>query len=228
MTGPSILNQATELVRVDTLHQHPDNPNVGDRDAIRESIMEHGFYGTVLVQRATRRILYGWHRTDVFRELGGVEVPVTWVDVDDDRALRIVLADNEIGRRGRYDEMKLLGVLRGLAEDDRGLAGSGFADEDLSDLVARLERAEPAARDYTPDPDRKEKFQPDATRLRAARRLLVLDLAVDRFAWLVEQLSIVEERERVDTHDAAVLLLAARYTGAEIPRADDGLDEVDR
>jgi hypothetical protein len=42
VTGPSILNQATELVRVDTLHQHPDNPNVGDREAIRESIMEHG------------------------------------------------------------------------------------------------------------------------------------------------------------------------------------------
>ena len=122
-------------VPIDDLIRHPDNPRQGDIGAISASIEVNGWYGTVVAQSSTGRVLAGNHRIEAARHLGMTEVPVYWVDVDDATARRIMLADNRTNDLATYDDAVLAELLTALAEDD-DLFGSGYDGDDLDDLLA--------------------------------------------------------------------------------------------
>ena len=128
-----------EDVPVGSLSEHPSNPRQSDVGAVADSIMQNGWYGTVVAQKSTRRILAGHGRVNAARHLGLESVPVFWVDVDDDRALRILLADNRTNDVASYDDQALADLLTDLSQGtERGLAGTGFDGAALDDLLADL------------------------------------------------------------------------------------------
>jgi 16S rRNA G966 N2-methylase RsmD len=133
-----IINQRTELVPIDSVRPHEDNPNQGDIGAISESIDASGFFGHVLVQSNTGRILAGSHRHAAAKALGASEIPVTFVDVDDERARRIMLADNRTARLGADNPEKLAALLQELASTPEALAGTGYDGDALDELLADL------------------------------------------------------------------------------------------
>lgn len=137
---------------LDDLVEHPDNPRRGNEAAIEASMAAHGFYGAVLVQASTYRILAGNHRTRVARRLGEKTVPVLLVDVDDDHARRLMLVDNRTGDFAGYDDRELAALLEDLAGNG-GLEGTGFGDEDLAGLLARLAPPRPPGGFPDADPE---------------------------------------------------------------------------
>jgi ParB-like chromosome segregation protein Spo0J len=141
--GVRILNQETVLVSVDAVRPHPRNVNEGDRAAIRESLKENGFWGSLIVQRSTGYILAGKHRWEEATAAGYAELPVTYVDVDDATALRIMLADNRTGRLGADDDAALAALLQEIAADAGTLAGTAFDDDSLAVLLKSLEPPPP-------------------------------------------------------------------------------------
>jgi len=107
-----IIQSKTETVKIDSLRPHPRNPREGDIGAIHQSINNNGFYGSILAQQSTGFILAGNHRWQAMLQAGATEIPVTWIDVDDDHALRILLADNRTRFRpvrSRYAASSLSG-----------------------------------------------------------------------------------------------------------------------
>lgn len=138
MRAMEIINQSTETVALDALRPHPRNPRQGDIGAIHESIRANGFYGQVVAQKSTGYILAGNHRWRAAAQAGATEIPVTWVDVDDDRALRILLADNRTNDLASYDDEALALLLKELA-DGAGLGGTGYDGDDLDHLLAGLD-----------------------------------------------------------------------------------------
>lgn len=132
-----ILNQSTELTPVKKLRKHPKNPRRGNVETISESIATNGFYGTVIAQKSTGYILAGNHRYEAAKASGAKELPVTWLDVNDEHALRILLADNRANDLAGYDSSALDSVLRELA-DGIGLDGTGYDASDLDELAASL------------------------------------------------------------------------------------------
>lgn len=68
-------------VPVSDLVEHPDNPRRGDTGLIADSIAHNGFYGAVIAQRATSRVLAGNHRLRAAVSEGLETLPVIWVDV---------------------------------------------------------------------------------------------------------------------------------------------------
>ena len=59
----NILNSSYEpAVRIDSLTAHPENPRRGNIEAVAESIDANGFYGAVIAQVSTRRILENQER----------------------------------------------------------------------------------------------------------------------------------------------------------------------
>jgi len=60
------------------------------------------------------------------------------LDCDEDRALRICLADNATGRMARWNEPVLVELLREMSAAGAGLAGSGFTDAAFMRLVTAL------------------------------------------------------------------------------------------
>lgn len=132
--------QTIEHVPTSALSEHPDNPRQGDVGAISESLEAHGFYGVIVAQRSTGRVLAGNHRLLAARALGLEEVPVAWLDVDDDEAARILLVDNRTNDLATYDSVALAALLTRLAGDGGpGLVGTGWDGDDLDGLLSRLE-----------------------------------------------------------------------------------------
>lgn len=136
---PVVLPQDATLVDPATLELHPANPRMGDVGAIVESITSNGFFDPLVVQISSRRVLDGNHRLLAARHLGMPLVPVAWVDVDDDRALRILLVANRANDLASYNDHALAALLTDMAQQTPlGLAGTGFADDDLDRLLADL------------------------------------------------------------------------------------------
>ncbi|MFG3438350.1 ParB/RepB/Spo0J family partition protein [Nonomuraea sp. NPDC047897] len=129
-----VAKQDYRVVSVGDLEPHPENPHRGDVDVIAESIERNGFYGTVLVQKSRMRIIAGEHRWRGAQANGLQQVPALVIDVDDDTATRIMLADNRTAEFGGYDDRALADLLRGL--DD--LDGTGWTEQDLDELTEAI------------------------------------------------------------------------------------------
>jgi hypothetical protein len=126
-------------VRLSKLQPHPKNPRKGNVAAIEDSIEANDFYGALVVQRSTGYILAGNHRYEAARKKGMQKLPVVWLDVDDDRALRILLADNRLNDVAAYDEAALAKLLKGM--DD--LTGTGWDEapwQNFSESQRKLHR----------------------------------------------------------------------------------------
>lgn len=207
------------------LRPYPGNARRGDVDAIAESMRVNGQYAPLVVQRSTGHVLVGNHRLRAAQKLGWPSVQVTYLDVDDEGARRIVLADNRTADLGSYDEPALLALLRDLGED---LSGTGYDAEDFDALLASLDEApdepppstpsgrEPAARPSGPPPPEYE----EAYSSKAAR-FLTLNYPLARYVWIMERLTALAEEEGVPDVAAAVLRLVETWTGDTAPAEDD-------
>ena len=135
---PKTINTAIEAVALSLLKPHPRNVNQGDFGAIQQSVETNGFYGTIVANKRTGHILAGNHRYAVAKQLGFADVPVAWVDVDDEEELRILIADNRTTRLGIDDEERLAELLAELSQTPEGLIGTGFDGDDLDSLIAKI------------------------------------------------------------------------------------------
>jgi hypothetical protein len=135
---PDIANVSLEqAVPIESLNPHPENPRQGDVGAIAGSLTEHGFFGTVVAQVSTRRVLAGNHRIQSAEALGMDAVDVAWVDVDDDQARAIMLADNRSSDVAAYDNAALVELLQEI-EGAGNLEATLYTLTDLDTLLANL------------------------------------------------------------------------------------------
>lgn len=116
------------------------NPRRGRVDVIAESLKVSGQYRPLVVNKGTKtgrpfEVLAGNHTLLAARSLGWLEVDTWIVDVDEQAATRIVVADNRIADAGEYDNAALLDLLTDL--DD--LAGTGYTLDELDALNALVD-----------------------------------------------------------------------------------------
>jgi len=131
--------QEYELASIGAIRPHPRNPRQGDVGAIHTSIEQNGFFGACVAQKSTGYILAGNHRYKAAIEAGQQEVPVLWLDCDDERALKVLLSDNKTADEASYDRNELEALLCELA-DGPGLEGSGFDGDELDEMIAEAAR----------------------------------------------------------------------------------------
>lgn len=119
-------------VPVSALTPHPENPRRGAVELIKASLAANGQYKPLVVQTSTGYVLAGNHTLKAARELKWETVSVVYVDVDDDRAMKILLADNRTSDNSTYDDAALLDLLQSLNGD---FVGTGYDDDDLAQLA---------------------------------------------------------------------------------------------
>lgn len=129
------LVQEFETTPIEAVRPHPRNPRRGDVTAIARSIERNGWYGAIICQRSTGYILAGNHRYQAAVKSGAQSVPVCWIDIDDERALRILLADNRTSDLASNSEEDLALLLGELVGSSDGLAGTGYSEIDLEGLL---------------------------------------------------------------------------------------------
>lgn len=138
---------------VNELSYFHSNPRIGDTEAIAASLRSNGAYKPIVVNKGTHtgrpnEVLAGNHTLKAHQllvEQGETqyETIATWVvDVTNEQANRIVLADNRTADLGSYDNENLLLLLQEIGDD---LDGTGYAAEDKDMLKDLLD--EPATLD---------------------------------------------------------------------------------
>ncbi len=160
----------TEYVPTDRLRPHPDNPRRGDVSAIVGSLRAHGQYRPVVVRRATSEVLAGNHTLIAVRQLGWSEIAVTFVDVDEERAKRILLVDNRTNDLAGFDTQALVDLLSGLPD----LEGTGYDDAALGELLDEL-APDPVGDDEPPPLPEEPETRPGELITLGAHRLLCAD-----------------------------------------------------
>lgn len=162
---------------------HPRNVRQGDVGAITESLNAHGQYRAIVVQKSTGYVLAGNHTLLAAKSLGWPQIAATFVDCDDDQALRILLVDNRANDLAMYDDRALSEVLQELAATDIGLDGSLFNGDDLDDLIYRLEGTTGNAADGKSLQEDSDQYAANDT------RTLMLPYRVSEYTDLVTKLS---------------------------------------
>jgi ParB-like chromosome segregation protein Spo0J len=133
--SPHVVDQKYALVPVGDLRPHPSNPRKGAKEAIDESISQNGFYGAVIAQKSSSLILAGRHRWERAQAAGIATVPVIWVDVDDQAALRILAADNRTSDLAGYDAQALADLLESVKTETGGFEGTGYDEAAFNDML---------------------------------------------------------------------------------------------
>lgn len=127
------------MVPISAVSQHPENPNVNDLDEVMTIIQHNGFTTPVLAQQSTGYIVDGNHRYQAVIALGAESIPVIWLDIDDEEALRMLVEHNRLARMGKDDDAILASLLDTLQDTEKGLVGTGFTDGYLDYLHTLLE-----------------------------------------------------------------------------------------
>ena len=134
-TNPSTDNNFVqcETVQIANLTLYPANPREGDIGAIIESLEANGQYRPIVANKRTGHILTGNHTFQAAKALGWFEIAVSWVDVDEDQELKIVLIDNRTSDLATYDTNELKSHLISSAGHFKG---TGFQSEGVSDILS--------------------------------------------------------------------------------------------
>ena len=202
------------------------NPKRGDTAAIEASLMVNSQYRPLTVNLGTHtgrpmEVLKGNHTLTAIRNLAERKpddprwqtVQIWQVDVDDDRAARIVVADNRTHAKGTTNEEKLLALLEPL--DD--LDGTGYDLDDLKALRGDSGDTGPEANfDWTTGEDDDDDGSPwddappagEGNTLTDVRQI-ILPMVKAQYDPLVDQLDRLREHYGVDTYTAVVDALIA-------------------
>src|SRR5690606_16034730 len=116
------------LEPIDSVSPHPENPNEGDVEMIARSIEMLGLYAPIVVQESSRFIVKGNHTWAAMLSLGAEKIPVVRVNVTDDQALRIMLADNRIASLATVHDDQAAQLLGRLMELPSSLTGTGYEE----------------------------------------------------------------------------------------------------
>ena len=121
----------TDIVDISSVKPHPLNPRQGDIGAICESLKAFGQYRPIVVNKKDNVILVGNHTWFAARDLDWKHIAVTWVDVNEQAALRILVADNRTADLAAYDDEKLKQLLLSIDSFD----GTGFDGDDIDSII---------------------------------------------------------------------------------------------
>lgn len=220
---------ALETFHPNNLALYHRNPRVGNVDLIADSLRAHGQYRPVVVNRGTHtgrpnEVLAGNHTLKAFRNLLTSEPDNTaWtqmdayvIDVDDDRAARIVLVDNRTAELGSFDTESLADLLSGLPD----LAGTGYTDDDVNDMFAAMEEGLPGASiddGLIPRRDMDDKAESYGD---VSTRVAVLQYPIAQFIWIQDKFAEYRKAFELTTNSEAVAHLLAAWSGEEPPAAD--------
>ena len=136
---------------VDSLRPWVKNPRKNEAavDAAAASIKAHGWGAPILARAANSEVIAGHTRLKAAIRLGLKEVPVRFLDVSEEQAHALALADNKVGESSAWDEQTLAQVLKDLGDS---AATTGFSTDEIEALIGKLdaERLEGAADDEPP------------------------------------------------------------------------------
>ena len=135
---------AIRRVPLDTLELDPQNARThGDRNlrSIEESLTRFGQAEPLVVNAKSRRVIGGNGRVVAMRKLGWRECDVVELDLTEQEARALGVALNRTAELAAWD-LRALGTLLDQLRAEQALAGVGFDESELEEILAQLKAEE--------------------------------------------------------------------------------------
>lgn len=141
MTRTKLDAAAATWEAIDSLTPWAQNPRNNDEavEQVAASIRRFGFASPIIARAADRSVIAGHTRLKAAQQLGLDLVPVRFVELDEDEARALALADNKLNEIATWDEAGLSEVLRELEQTGLDLSGLGWQSDDLDALLSEME-----------------------------------------------------------------------------------------
>jgi len=192
-------------IAINEIKPYAKNPRKGNIDLIAQSLITYGQYKPITVNQRTNEILAGNHTYAAAKKLGWAEIAVTYVDVDEATAAKIVLIDNRSTDAGTYDTQILLNLLDSFDSID----ATGYNQEDYDKLVKILAKPDNGMMNTTQGATMAENAEKYADR---TSRVLMLDYDKTTYEWLMERFKEYKEEHSLATNiEVLVDLLQKEY-----------------
>ena len=138
----------TELI------EWPDNPRENDHavDRVAKSIQDFGFASPIVVRRSNKMIIAGHTRFKASKKLGLDFVPVRFMDLTEEEARLLALADNKLGELADWHEGSLRQILDDIGDPQIAM-DLGWSKEELTDLMDDVFTVEPEPERINPIPE---------------------------------------------------------------------------
>ena len=208
-----------EKVKCDSLKFDPANARQhSDRnlETIQKSLTQFGQRKPIVVWKDT--VIAGNGTLRAALALGWTDIEITRVpdDWSKDQITAYAVADNRTSDLASWDEEVLLDILADLSEYDL-IAASGFTDEEIDDLRAIVEEAEPDVTHPTNVTDSLTISDLAERYANRATRQLVSDYPNHVFVWVVERLGKLRLERELDSNSQAIVYLVEEYYREEAP-----------
>jgi site-specific DNA-methyltransferase (adenine-specific) len=140
------------LVPLEQLRAHPRNPRRGAVDEIRKSLRRFGQQRPVLAL-PDGTIVAGHHVWRAAVAEGWSHLAIVRSDLSEREVEAYLVADNRLADLGLYDEAALAELLAEIDDSIDGLVGTGYARDELDELLAQLAGPQPPAEFPGVDPE---------------------------------------------------------------------------
>ncbi len=104
--------------------------------AVAKSIKEFGFAAPIVARASDRRVVAGHTRLAAALQLGLKSVPVRLLELTDEQATALTVADNRLGEIADWDQPGLAGILKDVDAATRSIMG--YDDKSFSKMLAKL------------------------------------------------------------------------------------------
>lgn len=199
-----ITQEYDPAIPLEMLEEHPENPNRGDDKSVKESVDANGFYGAILIQKSSGRIIGGHTRYRVAVKEGSETIPGIWLDVNDAQARKIMLADNRTRDLAFYDDAALLDSLSKILEADGTLVGTGYDDTTYQMLTQYFESDDLFVGNVQQGMTTKDRIEAFGE---TDNRNVILVYGSDDYKEMVESLALVREKLNLETNSEVALAL---------------------
>jgi len=169
---------AAEWVETGVLKPWARNPRKLDHEHVKrvaQSIEQFGFGAPIVARRETGEIIAGHTRWRAAQKLELALVPVRYLDITDDAAHKLALADNRLGELAEWDTPELHKLLAEYSSTD--IEVLGWTDKEIAKIerLARADVASELAEDEVPETPQVAVTQPGDTWQLGDHRLLCGD-----------------------------------------------------
>ncbi len=133
--GVDVFTNYDELVRIEKLSPHPDNPNEHPEeqlDLLAKIIQRNGWRDRIVVSKRSGLMIKGHGRYQAALRLGVATVPVEYQDYETETdEIKDLVADNKIAELSKVNDEMAFEVIDKLGIEDFDMQLAGFQFEDF-------------------------------------------------------------------------------------------------
>lgn len=140
LTNDSSTNPAAVWFPIESLKPWQRNPRKNEAAvaSVAESIRKFGFSAPIVARQENCMVIAGHTRLKAAQKLGLTHVPVRLMDLSEEDAQLLAMADNKLGEIAEWDDEGLARVLADLKASGADVTASGFDEGEIDRLLAEL------------------------------------------------------------------------------------------